>query len=387
MILKIFKYLLYLGFGIFAFFFLIGVFIGDDSKVYDNIKVYQEQYEKDNQEFELLMQKLNQSDLNKDKHLELVDEFLFKLELYNNHLNAYKQFLEANSDTIVFENGSVTEELMAIQDEIASIEFAKKEITDAKTISNTPSSRYNDKGDFKVIYSPITKRDYLQYETWFKESKLFDEAAAGLNQDFNLPFDITINVTECSEENAVYNPNTKQIVVCYELIHRFNLLYSEYYSKHDESGEQLTRDILSSTFFTFYHEVGHALIDAYDLPVTGREEDAADQLSVLILSLVGDDGEDLVLRAAEGFGLMGEQIEELEDMTFWDEHPLDQQRLSNFACWIYGKNPNGHKNLITDKSILLYLPKERAIRCQSEYSQIYTSWNTLLTPYAKINNP
>ena len=32
------------------------------------------------------------------------------------------------------------------------------------------------------------------------------------------------------------------------------------------------------TVSTFFHELGHALIDAWDLPITGREEDAADQL-------------------------------------------------------------------------------------------------------------
>ena len=49
--------------------------------------------------------------------------------------------------------------------------------------------------------------------------------------------------------------------------------------------------VAGAFIFVFFHELGHALIDVYELPITGREEDAVDQLSTWILTDGTDDGE------------------------------------------------------------------------------------------------
>lgn len=37
-----------------------------------------------------------------------------------------------------------------------------------------------------------------------------------------------------------------------------------------------------------FHELGHAFISLYDLPITGREEDAVDQFAAILLAM-GDE--------------------------------------------------------------------------------------------------
>ena len=49
------------------------------------------------------------------------------------------------------------------------------------------------------------------------------------------------------------------------------------------------------------HELGHALIHVLDLPTTGREEDAVDQLSTYILAYGSEGGESPTLDPALAF--------------------------------------------------------------------------------------
>ena len=51
----------------------------------------------------------------------------------------------------------------------------------------------------------------------------------------------------------------------------------------------------------FFHELGHCLIDVWDLPTTGREEDAVDQLAMFVLLDGTPEGEGMVLSAATFF--------------------------------------------------------------------------------------
>jgi hypothetical protein len=62
-----------------------------------------------------------------------------------------------------------------------------------------------------------------------------------------------------------------------------------------------------------------------------------------------------------------------------DEHLLQEQRFYNSLCMIYGSNPSKYNNILTQG----YLPKERAVRCESEYQRTSDSWRNLLAPWRK----
>ena len=47
--------------------------------------------------------------------------------------------------------------------------------------------------------------------------------------------------------------------------------------------------VTSNVLAAFYHELGHALIDVLQLPVLGKEEDAADTLSALLVHDIWDE--------------------------------------------------------------------------------------------------
>jgi hypothetical protein len=109
-----------------------------------------------------------------------------------------------------------------------------------------------------------------------------------------------------------------------------------------------------------------------ELPITGREEDAVDQLSAWLL--IGDPaGDSAVLSAAAAFSMNGEATT-LAEGDFANEHSLDQQRYFNMVCWVYGRDPKRHADLID----IAGLPHSRAEHCGEEYARLDTSWRRLL---------
>ncbi len=241
---------------------------------------------------------------------------------------------------------------------------------------NLPSTNQaiRDAGDFKVIYDPVQDQGYSELRHSLTESKLFEVIVNDLNQVLALPVDIPIRFQECREATAFFDSAKKEIAICYELIGHFSRLFSS----HLKSEEELEKSVLHATLFTFYHEMGHALIDVLRLQITGREEDSVDQLAILMLADSGEQGEEAALNGAVSF-LLEAKNTDLEALPFWDEHSLDMQRFFNIICWVYGRNPRKFSHPVREG----ILPEERAERCGDEYLKFSKSWHSLLAPHLK----
>lgn len=237
-----------------------------------------------------------------------------------------------------------------------------------------PAGRFS----FKVRYGPVGKSDYAEIQQVFRDTRILEDTAQELNETFTLPADVTIAMNKCGEANAFYESDKKLITLCYELIDQFSDLFLAD-ATTDEEQEDAGAAIAGAAMFTLYHELGHALIDLYGLPITGREEDAVDQLATIILLEGGDEGEAAAIYGATAF--MSEDTEEeeaeLEEISYWDEHSLGQQRFYNILCWTYGKNPEGNQDMVDDET----LPATRAERCPAEYAQMSKSWDALLSAH------
>ena len=254
----------------------------------------------------------------------------------------------------------------------------------AEAAPEEESAEAEDTGDFVVRYEATENEDYREMEAILKETRLLEETAQELNGVFALPAEVPVVLRECGEVNAFYDPEGKEISLCYELVEYYaGMFLSE--DQTEEEAQEGGEAVVGATLFTFYHELGHALIDLYDLPVTGREEDAVDQLATMILLEGGEEGETAALNGAWSFLSEEEEEEEEEgeeegeELAFWDEHSLDEQRFYNIVCWSYGKNPEGFQDLVDDET----LPEGRAERCPAEYDRMSRSWDSLLDPYVK----
>src|SRR5262249_30856938 len=156
--------------------------------------------------------------------------------------------------------------------------------------------------------------------------------------------------------NAFYDPSSKRIIVCYELLDYFVDVFKPVAKDQTELGNA----VLGATMFSFFHETGHGLIHLLDLPAVGREEDSVDQLATLTLIAGGDEGVSMALSGAYWFQL---QSKGEHKTPFWDEHGFDAQRFYNIVCLIYGSNPDKYAQFVSSGT----LPPERAKRCPEEY--------------------
>jgi hypothetical protein len=245
---------------------------------------------------------------------------------------------------------------------------------DAPTPATT-TTKIKDEGDFTVDHVAVTNPKYTEIDREVRNEQLLEKAADQLNRSLVLPHDIELRTKVCGEVNAFYDPADPSVTVCYELMEHF---YKVFRSGGASSAKAYDK-MFDAVRFVFLHEIGHALIDTYKLPVTGNEEDAADRCSAYVnLEELGDDGVKAVFAAAEAFQIESKQgSTDQHDMA--DEHLLQEQRFYNSLCMIYGSNPSKYSNIFTEG----YLPKERAVRCESEYQRTSDSWRNLLAPWRK----
>ncbi|WP_251702233.1 DUF4344 domain-containing metallopeptidase [Metapseudomonas boanensis] len=131
------------------------------------------------------------------------------------------------------------------------------------------------------------------------------------------------------------------------------------------------RFVTANAEFTLFHEMGHLLIAELQLPVLGREEDAADQLGLIGLFLRNNQTKDRafyrkLVDIAEYWRLEWQRPKPAyEEVQPWDSHALDAQRFYNIACLIYGSDPDNLDWVLETTG----LPAERALYCDQEFAQ------------------
>jgi hypothetical protein len=144
---------------------------------------------------------------------------------------------------------------------------------------------------------------------------------------------------------------------------------------------ELTEFVAGNMLFVLLHEMGHAHISEMELPVLGREEDAADSFAIVTMLGVGIPFTHQVLsQAAKGWFLSDRRDHEKgEKFVYYDEHGLDKQRAYQIVCLVVGSDPKKFKELADATS----LPESRQASCQGDYSNASWSWNKVLEPHRR----
>jgi Putative metallopeptidase len=148
-----------------------------------------------------------------------------------------------------------------------------------------------------------------------------------------------------------------------------------------ESVRRLVEFVSGNMIFVLLHELGHAAITQMGLPVLGRMEDAADTFAVLMLLRIGSDFSHRVLvDAAEGWFLAARRDEKSgEEVPFYSEHGLNEQRAYQIVCLMIGSDEEKFKDLAEETK----LPEERQASCAGDYSNAVYSWDLLLKPHRR----
>jgi hypothetical protein len=197
----------------------------------------------------------------------------------------------------------------------------------------------------------------------------FSEALSALR----LPTLLRSRFASCEgESNAWYDPSDKTVTFCYEYVAEIE----EASAGAAVHGIPPEMAFLGGVAFVLLHETAHALFDLLQVPVLGREEDAADNVAAFLLLQAGEGIARRVLSGAAWMYLHDSMGRLPDESDFADVHGLGSQRFYNVLCMAHGSNPESFKAIVERG----YLPKERAEGCGEEFRQVSYAMKRLIDP-------
>lgn len=257
-------------------------------------------------------------------------------------------------------------------------EAAASEPAPASREEATPSAGA---GHLTLRFEPSKHRKLAALTREVGGSELIAHVTREIDKTVALPKDVALVFADCDTDNAFYDDENATVTMCWELMRSMRDNMRREYRDPDDARDAL----YGAALFTLIHELGHAYVNLLDLPITGKEEDAVDQLATFMLVDSGPEGVRMALDGALSFvhDAEDEAQDAVEDagLATWDEHATSEQRFFNVICWIYGSDPAGHGDLLESKGGAL--PDERADLCPDEWRRLSRAWTTLLSPFGR----
>lgn len=218
-------------------------------------------------------------------------------------------------------------------------------------------------------YGPATTPHLSTLQDRLREARLIEEMAQTLSSGLWLPTQLTLATAECGSNNAYYSRTHKAIVLCLDLLHHFATEIPKAFTRAPSKAD-VNAAVSGAITFVLLHELGHALIDILNVPLLGREEDAADQIGVFIML----QGQAPPQELAGAIWFFRQTTLFYGQRHFSGEHSLGPQRQSNIVCWAYGADPERYASLLRTGLVT----RDRAARCPREYSQLDAAVRQLL---------
>ncbi len=164
-----------------------------------------------------------------------------------------------------------------------------------------------------------------------------------------LPRVLLLKTEGCDgETNAWYTDDA--VTVCYEYLDNIVRNAPE---QTTPTGVTQMDAIVGPVIDVFLHEVGHAVFDYNQVPILGREEDAADQFSAyFLLKFAKDDARRLLAGVAYDYA-RDASVPTKNKNPFADAHGLPMQRLYNVLCLAYGADTKVFEQMVSWMAIFL----------------------------------
>lgn len=140
--------------------------------------------------------------------------------------------------------------------------------------------------------------------------------------------------------------------------------------------------VASNLIHIMLHEIGHAVVDQFALPVIGQEEDAADSFATLEVIAIYPDHVDILLDSAEAMLIMHDlTIEDGAPFDYFGVHDLDIQRGLRIICHAVGLDPER----FDDAARWVDMDRDQQLACEDEADIALDGWDVLLEPYLRAD--
>lgn len=248
------------------------------------------------------------------------------------------------------------------------------------------SEAANNEEEGKFTFEVVKQDEYSDLYDLVKEDGTFEKTVEQLNKIFKLPTTLHVYFDKSEDGSSYYQSSQKKLVLSYYRLKQVMDLYKK--DNPNESEEDVKEYGINVMRFIFFHELGHALIDVYHLPIVGDEETSADNLAAVIALEFTPSGWDITVSAADFFDLLRKSYEDEEhESSYWDEHRLDGQRYYYILCLTYGKFPEETKKELAsynDEDLNKFIT-ERGATCRYTYNDSLSKWVQALSPHLKMS--
>ncbi|MBV1704069.1 MAG: hypothetical protein KGQ28_04600 [Hyphomicrobiales bacterium] len=251
-------------------------------------------------------------------------------------------------------------------------------------------------------YRPVKSPQYKAIRDYSMRHHVLEEYAAFM-APIKLPTTLGIYMEECDggfSASPHYSPGQHAIDMCYQFVALSGLVYDKAVAPYQAAHPgvlpvTLSRQAFVSSLFAsvVLHETGHAIFDLLDVPIFGREEDAADEMSSVVAAQFQPKIADALVwsTALMWFGMsdllakMSAQAQEKARQSggkmpcsvdplckFSDVHGTAEQRFFNTLCLAYGAHPDHYAD------VARFLPKDRD--CKAEYARVAEAFAKTVWP-------
>ena len=229
-----------------------------------------------------------------------------------------------------------------------------------------------------VRYVPPKNPAHQEIYTDLKQHRALEKLQKFLSP-VRLPETLKISLAECDGEPDAFYEDA-EITICYEFIYE---LIKNMPQEKRPSGIEPIDTVIGPFFEVSLHEFGHALFDMLELPVFGREEDAADQLAAYIMLQFGEsEARRLIAGTAYAYHMDEKKIDQCRSMEdYAGEHGTPAQRFFNVLCIAYGADAKVFADIVSEG----YLPETRAEYCYEEYEQVQDAFDELILPHIDLD--
>ncbi|MFJ3875947.1 DUF4344 domain-containing metallopeptidase [Streptomyces sp. NPDC090077] len=218
-----------------------------------------------------------------------------------------------------------------------------------------------------------------------RSSRVLERTADWVNRALVLPHDLVVKVTAAvppGVTDAVTQPDGRTV-----------FLPPSFLAEIQEASARIVKTVprpspfpasaydtggltTAATEFVLGHEMGHALQRQLVLANLGLEEDAADGFASFYT--VNEVGPVPSLAAAMLFDEIARKEGRLTLENLASDHPVTQQRVFTFLCYLEGSDPAAYRRPLVDGG---YLPKSRAPLCPQAWAMLDNGWWTQLRPH------
>ncbi len=233
-------------------------------------------------------------------------------------------------------------------------------------------AKAQDQEDSQIVFAYVEPNNpaFRLYYEELKRRKVLEELREFLSP-LRLPRKVLVKTDECGANPPTYESG-KPIIVCYEHIAQLVKLAPA----ADKQGRLSRENAIIGAFVQYVlHELSHAVFDLLEVPVWGREYDAADNLAAFVMLQFGKGLAVRTLTATLWFLEASERP--WTDIDFARASSPEAQRFYNYLCIFYGGDPD----TFADIARATLLKTSRAASCAHEYQELSYAFRKTILPH------